>query len=45
MKKELRNPVQELWQDQPVEGITMSAEIIRKRAWPGLRCNCIAKDQ
>jgi len=29
---ELQNPAQKLWQDQPVEGITMSAEIIRKRA-------------
>jgi len=32
MTNELRNPAQKLWQDQPVEGITMSAEIIRKRA-------------
>ena len=32
MTNELRNPAQKLWQDQPVEGITMSAEVIRKRA-------------
>jgi len=32
MTNELRNPVQKLWQDQPVEGVTMSAEVIRKRA-------------
>lgn len=32
MTNELGNPAQKLWQDQPVEGITMSAEIIRKRA-------------
>ena len=29
---ELQNPVQKIWQDQPVEGITMSAEEIRRRA-------------
>lgn len=32
MTNELRNPAQRLWQDQPVEGITMSVETIRKRA-------------
>jgi len=32
MTNELRNPVQKLWQDQPVEGVTMSVEVIRKRA-------------
>ena len=32
MTNELRNPAQRLWQDQPVEGITMSVEIIRRRA-------------
>jgi len=32
MTNEVRNPAQRLWQDQPVEGITMSIEIIRKRA-------------
>jgi len=29
---ELENPVQKMWQDQPVEGIRMSAEMIHKRA-------------
>jgi hypothetical protein len=29
---EVQNPVQKLWQDQPVEGIKMSAEEIRNRA-------------
>lgn len=29
---ELQNPVQKLWQDQPVEGIKMSVEIVQKRA-------------
>jgi hypothetical protein len=29
---EVENPVQKIWQDQPVEGIKMSAEIIHKRA-------------
>ena len=29
---DVENPVQKIWQDQPVEGITMSAEIIHKRA-------------
>jgi len=29
---ELQNPVQKLWQDQPVEGIKMSVEEIRNRA-------------
>jgi hypothetical protein len=29
---EVQNPVQKIWQDQPVEGIKMSAEEIRKRA-------------
>jgi len=29
---ELQNPVQKIWQDQPVEGIKMSAEEIHKRA-------------
>jgi hypothetical protein len=29
---ELDSPAQKLWQNQPVEGIKMSAEIIRKRA-------------
>jgi hypothetical protein len=29
---ELQNPAQKLWQDQPVEGIKMSAEIIHQRA-------------
>ena len=29
---EVLNPAQTLWQDQPVEGIKMSAEIIHKRA-------------
>jgi hypothetical protein len=29
---EVQNPAQKLWQDQPVEGIKMSAEEIRKRA-------------
>jgi hypothetical protein len=28
----LPNPAQKLWQDQPVEGITMSAEVIHQRA-------------
>ncbi len=28
----LNNPVQQLWQDQPVQGIKMSAEEIRRRA-------------
>jgi hypothetical protein len=32
MTNELRNPAQKLWQDQPVEGITVSVEIIRQRA-------------
>ena len=32
MTNELQNPAQRLWQDQPVEGITMSVETIRKRA-------------
>ena len=29
---ELQNPVQKMWQDQPVEGIKMSVEIVQKRA-------------
>jgi len=29
---EVGNPVQELWQDQPVEGIQMSVEELRRRA-------------
>ena len=29
---QLENPVQKLWQDQPVEGIKMSAEMIHRRA-------------
>jgi hypothetical protein len=29
---EVQNPVQKIWQDQPVEGIKMSAEIIHQRA-------------
>lgn len=29
---EVENPVQKLWQDQPVEGITMSVEEIQRRA-------------
>ncbi|HUA13727.1 MAG TPA: hypothetical protein VMG31_00410 [Verrucomicrobiae bacterium] len=29
---ELENPVQKIWQDQPVEGIKMSVEEIRRRA-------------
>jgi len=29
---ELQNPVQEIWQNQPVEGIKMSVEEIRRRA-------------
>ncbi|HKV80717.1 MAG TPA: hypothetical protein VJP02_21390 [Candidatus Sulfotelmatobacter sp.] len=29
---EVQNPVQKIWQDQPVEGIKMSAEEIRRRA-------------
>lgn len=29
---EVANPVQKLWQDQPVEGIKMSAEEIRRRS-------------
>ncbi len=29
---EVENPVQKLWQDQPVEGIKMSVEEIRRRA-------------
>ncbi|MGO9088444.1 MAG: hypothetical protein ACLQBK_24825 [Candidatus Sulfotelmatobacter sp.] len=29
---ELENPVQKMWQDQPVEGVKMSAEMIHKRA-------------
>lgn len=30
--KEEQNPMQKLWQDQPLEGIKMSAEEIRRRA-------------
>jgi hypothetical protein len=29
---ELQNPVQKIWQEQPVEGIKMSAEVIHQRA-------------
>jgi predicted PurR-regulated permease PerM len=29
---ELQNPVQKMWQDQPVEGIKMPVEIVQKRA-------------
>ncbi len=32
MREPLHNPVQQLWQSQPLEGIKMSADAIRKRA-------------